>query len=151
MLVQELMSSPVVSVQKNTSFHDALGLMREKKIRRLPVVNEAGWLIGIITEGDLLLALPSPITALNSWERHSMLARMTVGNVMSPRPLVIAHPETTLQEAARLMLQNSIGGMPVVDALHQLVGVITATDVFRVLTSLPVSQNEWAPALATVR
>jgi acetoin utilization protein AcuB len=138
------MSAPAISVRKDTHFHAALKLMCERKIRRLPVINEAGWLIGIITEGDLLLALPSPVTALNGWERQFLLDKITVNDILSPRSLVVVHPETTLQEAARLMSQNGIGGMPVVDAQYQLVGVITGTDVFRVLTSLPLPQSNWA-------
>lgn len=144
MLVRDIMSSPAIAVQKDAHFQDALKLMRDKKFRRLPVVNEAGWLIGVITEGDLLLTLPSPVSALNGWERQFLLDKITVGEVMPSRSLVVAHPETTLQKAARLMLQNSIGGMPVVDADFQLVGVVTATDVFRVLTSSPSLQDHWS-------
>lgn len=139
MYVRDFMSSPPITVQQSMRFSDALKLMHERKIRRLPIVDKAGRLLGIVTERDLFLASPSPATSLTVWELNFLLERMTVADVMSKKQMVVAHPDMAIQEAARLMMQNRIGGLPVVDEHNMVVGVITETDIFRVLI-------DWADA-----
>lgn len=112
-------------------FTEALALMHAKKIRRLPVVNRTGWLAGIITERDLLLASPSPATSLSVWELNCLVEKVLVGDVMTAKGLIVVHPDTPMQEAARLMMEHKIGGLPVLDTRNQVVGVITETDIFR--------------------
>jgi len=129
------MSSPVVTVTPETSFQDALALLRQRKIRRVPVVDQAGSLVGIITERDLLHAAPSPATSLSVWELNYLLWRLQVEGLMTRKVLTV-QPDTPLQDAAQLMLEHKFGGLPVVDDHHQVVGVITETDIFRVFVKL---------------
>ena len=135
MVVRDYMSSPVVTVTPETSFQDALALLRQRKIRRVPVVDQAGSLVGIITERDLLHAAPSPATSLSVWELNYLLWRLQVEGLMTRKVLTV-QPDTPLQDAAQLMLEHKFGGLPVVDDHHQVVGVITETDIFRVFVKL---------------
>jgi len=135
MVVRDYMSSPVVTVTPETSFQDALALLRQRKIRRVPVVDKAGNLVGIITERDLLHAAPSPATSLSVWELNYLLWRLQVEGLMTRKVLTV-QPDTPLQDAAQLMLEHKFGGLPVVDDHHQVVGVITETDIFRVFVKL---------------
>jgi acetoin utilization protein AcuB len=135
MYVRDYMSSPVVTVTTHTPFQEALQLMRKHRCRRLPVVDRNGRLAGIVSERDLLHASPSPATSLSVWELNYLLSRLTVQEVMT-RAIIITTPNTPLAHAARLMLDNKIGGLPVIDAHDQLVGVITETDIFRAFVDL---------------
>jgi len=149
MVVRDYMSSPAITVRRTMPFQEALKMMRDKQIRRLPVVNQTGWLVGIVTERDLLLASPSPATSLNMWELNYLLSKLTVGEVMTQKALVVAHPDMTMQEAANLLMENRIGGMPVLDERNQVVGVITETDIFRAFVTLFSAQQETdAPSTA---
>jgi acetoin utilization protein AcuB len=103
-------------------------------VRRLPVLDDAGNLVGIVSEKDLLYASPSPATSLSIYEMHYVLSRLKVSEVMSA-DLVTTTPDTLLEEAARIMADNKIGGLPVVQD-GKLVGIITETDVFKVFLEL---------------
>jgi acetoin utilization protein AcuB len=130
MLVQDRMSRPVITVTPETPFQEALKLMQAKKIRRLPVVNPAGHLVGIVSERDLLHASPSPATSLSVWELNYLLWRLTVGDIMAEK-VVTVNPATPIVEAARLMVEKKIGGLPVVNESNRVVGIITETDIFK--------------------
>ena len=134
MLVRDYMSQPPIVISPKTPISDALKLMRERKIRRLPVVDPAGRLIGIVSDKDLLHAEPSPATSLSIWEITYLLGRITVEQVMT-RDVLTVGPTTPLEEAAQIMVDRKIGGLPVVEA-DQVVGVITETDIFRVFALL---------------
>jgi len=113
---------------------EAHKLMRDEKIRRLPVVSERGKLIGIITESDLLHASPSDATSLSVWEMNYMLSKVTVEKIMT-REVITTQKDTPLEEAARKMVDNKIGGLPVVMD-GELVGIITETDLFKVFLEM---------------
>lgn len=134
MLVRNRMTSPVVTVSPATSFEEALRMMRERRVRRFPVVNAQGSVVGIVSEKDLLNAAPSPATTLERHELYALLAKLKVSEVMT-RGVIAVTPETPLEEAARIMADNKIGGMPVVNE-QQLVGIITETDMFRAMIDL---------------
>jgi CBS domain-containing protein len=109
-------------------------LMKEKRIRRLPVV-EHDKLVGIVTLGDVREAKPSDATSLSIYELNYLLAKLTVDKIMTRNPVTVA-PESTLREAAKLMLEKKIGGLPVM-AGDKLVGIITESDIFRALVQEP--------------
>jgi acetoin utilization protein AcuB len=134
MLVRDYMSQPPIVISPKTPISDALKLMRERTIRRLPVVDPAGRLIGIVSDKDLLHAEPSPATSLSIWEITYLLGRITVEQVMTRDVLTVA-PTTPLEEAAQIMVDRKIGGLPVVEA-DKVLGVITETDIFRVFALL---------------
>lgn len=134
MLVRDYMSQPPVVISPKTPITDALKMMRERRIRRLPVVDRAGRLIGIVSDRDLLHAEPSPATSLSIWEITYLLGRITVEQVMT-RDVMTVGPTTPLEDAAQIMVDRKIGGLPVVEA-NQVLGVITETDIFRVFALL---------------
>lgn len=128
--VQEWMTPNPIAIGPNTSLGQANRLMKEHGMRRLPVVDR-GKLVGIVTLGDLREASPSDATSLSIFEIHYLLAKLTVKDIMA-KNVVTVKPETSVFDAARLMLENKIGGLPVVDG-GQVVGIITESDIFRMV------------------
>ena len=133
MLIKERMSTPVITVEPELPIMQALDLMKKNRIRRMPVVKN-GKLIGIISEGDLLNAAPSDATSLSVWELNYLLGKITVKEIMSKEVITVSG-DTPIEEAAYLMDENKIGGLPVVDK-GELVGLITETDLFRIFLEL---------------
>jgi acetoin utilization protein AcuB len=109
-------------------------LMRKEHVRRFPVVDASGELVGIVSETDLLNASPSDATSLNVWEINYLMSKITVGRVMSKDVLTVSE-DTPIEIAARMMADKKIGGLPVVRD-GQVVGIITETDLFRIFTEL---------------
>ncbi|UCC64860.1 MAG: CBS domain-containing protein [Anaerolineae bacterium] len=134
MLVSERMSRQPITVNPDTGIDEALKTMRDEKIRRLPVINRRGLLVGIVSEKDLFLASPSPATSLSIHELHYLLSKMTVSEVMT-RDVITVTEYTPLEEAARIMVDNKIGGLPVMRD-DKLVGIITETDLFKTFIEL---------------
>jgi acetoin utilization protein AcuB len=134
MLVGERMTRNPVTITEETSIDDALHVMRERKVRRLPVLDSSGKMVGIVSDRDLLHAAPSPATSLSVYELHYLLAKLTIKRVMSS-PVITVTSSTPLEEAARIMADNKIGGLPVTDD-GKLVGIITETDIFKILLEL---------------
>jgi acetoin utilization protein AcuB len=108
--------------------------MVEERIRHLVVV-EDGRVAGIVTDRDIRLNLPSPATSLSVWEINFLLARLTVGNVMTSTVLVV-EPDRPIAEAARIMIDHKIGALPVLDGEH-LLGILTETDLLRAFVDAP--------------
>ena len=133
MLVGERMSRPVISITRDMPIHDALALFKKEKIRRAPVLKD-GKLIGIISDKDLLNASPSQATSLSVWEMNYMLSKITVKEVMT-REVLTVQADTPIEEAARLMADNKIGGVPVMK-VDKVVGMITETDLFKIFLEL---------------
>lgn len=130
-LVKDWMTRHVVTITPETSLPEAHRLMTDKKIRRLPVL-ENGRLVGIVTLGDVRGAEPSGATTLSIWELNYLLAKLEIREIMAHNPVTIS-PEATIGEASRLMLEKKISGLPVVDKSGQLAGIITESDVFRMV------------------
>jgi acetoin utilization protein AcuB len=135
MFVSDRMSAPAITARPDTPFQEALRHMREGRFRRLPVVNAAGRLVGIVSERDMLHASPSPATSLSIWEINYLLWELRVEQIMTTRVITVT-PDLPIEEAARLMVVNRIGGLPVVDDQGVVVGVITETDIFRAFVEL---------------
>lgn len=133
MFVGERMSQPVISVEPDTPVHDALAMFKKEHIRRAPVVKN-GKLLGIISESDLLNASPSPVTSLSVWEMNYLLSKVTVKQVMTKKVQTV-DVNTPIEEAARIMADTKIGGMPVMRS-GNLVGIITETDLFKIFLEL---------------
>jgi acetoin utilization protein AcuB len=112
---------------------DALRLMESEHIRRAPVVKD-GKLVGIVAQKDLLNASPSPVTSLSVWEIHDLVSKITVKRVMTPKVITIQE-DTPLEEAARLMADHKIGGLPVLHG-DKIIGIITETDLFKTFLEL---------------
>ena len=134
MLVRERMTPNPVVAHPDTTVPDALRLMRERKVRRLPVVDSHGRLVGIVSDKDLLWASPSPATTLAVWEIPDLLGKLKIEKVMAHDVITVSE-KTPLEEAARLMADKKIGGLPVMSG-PDLVGIITETDLFKSLLEL---------------
>lgn len=135
MLVGDWMSQNVVTATEDISMIKAGRIMREKKIRRLPVVDKEGRLVGIVSERDLKAASPSSATTLDMYEMTYLLSEMKLKSIMTKSPRSI-RPGDTVERAALIMRDNKIGSLPVVDGEGKVVGIITDTDIFRLFVSI---------------
>ena len=140
MLVGKRMTPNPVTLQADVPINDALALMRENNVRRVPVVNKKGKLVGVITHNDLMQAAPSPVTSLSMWEVTYLLSKITVQEVMK-KDFVTATEDMPLEEAARLVAERKISCLPVLRG-EELVGIITESDIFRVLLELMSAQEK---------
>jgi acetoin utilization protein AcuB len=127
------MRYPVITVPPDMPILEALNLMKRERIRRTPVVKD-GKLIGIISDKDLLNASPSPATSLSVWEMNYLLSKILVKDVMTKKVLTVSE-DTPIEEAARIMADNKIGGLPVMRGEH-VAGIITETDLFKIFLEL---------------
>jgi len=128
MKVRELMTGGLVCVTPETAVVEARQTMLTKQIRHL-LVTEDRRLLGIVTDRDIRLNLPSQATSLSVWEMNYLLSRLTVGEVMT-KSVIIIGPDREARDAARLMMEHKIGALPVVDDDH-LIGIVTETDILR--------------------
>lgn len=126
------MSAPAITINIAEPISEALALMRNHNVRRLPVVIDTGELRGIITQGDIRGADVLNAAGLDPLDIADALQRVKVYEVMMQNPLTVT-PETGLREAALLMIENKIGGLPVVDDENIVVGMITESDLLEAL------------------
>lgn len=134
MLVGDRMTRRPITIGEDASVEEALQLMHSEHIRRLPVVDKHGKLVGIVSELDLLKVSPSPATTLSIYEIPYLLARIKMRDIMT-RNVITVTEDTPLEEAARIMADNKIGGLPVVRG-DKLVGIITETDLFKIFLEM---------------
>jgi len=134
MLIRELMIPKPAVVTPHTTMPDALKLMKEKGVHRMPVVDAHGALVGIISETDLHNATPSSATLLSFWEIPTLLAKITVEMLMV-KDVATVGEDTPVEDAARIMADRNIGSLPVMDGKH-LVGMVSQNDVFRAFMEL---------------
>ncbi len=131
LLVKDWMITDVVTVEPDTPMLEAHRLMRSKKIRRVPVVKK-GKVVGVITRSDVREAEPSQATSLNVWEINYLLNKLKVKDIMSKEVTTI-RSDDTIKTAASLMNEGKIGALPVVKNRTELIGIITESDIFRIL------------------
>ncbi len=129
MLVKDRMSHPVITITPQASLDDAASLMATEKISRLPVVDQRGKLVGIISEKQILSYAPSKATLLDAFEIQGVMNRIPVEKVMT-RAVITISADTPIEEAARIMADHEISGIPVL-ADGSLVGMIAETDLFK--------------------
>lgn len=134
MKVRKHMSAPPITISDESDFKDALGLMQQHRIRRLPVVDAGGVLIGIVAERDLLAAADRYLNSTVDVERIMTRQVVTVGDT------------TPVIDAATLMIERKIGGLPVVDPSRKLLGVITVTDLLKALVAMLRREAQGAQA-----
>ena len=134
MFVRERMTKPALTIHADMPMQDALALMQKEQIRRLPVTDDKGKMIGIVTESDLLHASPSDATSLSIYEINYLLSKITVDKIMATE-VISVDEDIPIEEAARMLVDARIGGMPVLRG-DELVGMITETDLFKVFLEL---------------
>jgi len=147
MFVGERMSRPVISVSPDASINDVLAMFKKEHIRRAPVIKD-GKLVGIVSERDLLNASPTSVTTLSVWELNYLISKVKIKNVMT-RKVITVNKETPIEEAARIMADKKIGGIPVVDG-DRVVGMITETDLFKIFLELMGARDKGVRVTATI-
>ncbi|MCA2000473.1 MAG: CBS and ACT domain-containing protein [Chloroflexi bacterium] len=133
MLVDQRMSHKVISVPPEMPVPEALAVLKKNHIRRAPVMKD-GKMLGIISESDLLNASPSPVSTLSVWEMNFLMSKVPVKQVMTKKVITV-EIGTPIEEAARIMVEAKIGGMPVTRD-GKVIGMITETDLFKVFMEL---------------
>jgi acetoin utilization protein AcuB len=149
MLVKDRMSAHPITIEPDTSVTEALSFMRQNRVRRLPVVDRHGNLLGIVSEKDLLYASPSPATSLSVYEIGYLLSKLKVKEIMT-REVITVCPDCPIEEAARIMVDHKIGGLPVVED-GRLVGIITETDLFKVFLEMLGAREQGLRVSVSVR
>jgi acetoin utilization protein AcuB len=134
MLVKNWMTREVVTVDAGASMFEGIRLIKENDIHALPVLDN-GKLVGIVTDRDLKRASASDATTLDIHELHYLLDKIKIRELMTKNPITV-YADLTIEETAELLLAKKISGVPVVDHKGGLVGVITKTDLFRVIIAL---------------
>ena len=135
MRVDKWMTPKVITLKATDSLSAAIHLMKEKKIRRIPVVNGDGKLVGIVSDRDLKDVSPSRATTLDIWELHYVLDKLKIGDIMTKKPVTVT-PDTPIERAAQIMMDKRVEGLPVLDAKGNMVGILTEGDVFRALVEI---------------
>jgi acetoin utilization protein AcuB len=162
MLVKERMTPHPLTMEPTVSITEAHRHMRENSIRHLPIVRKDGRLVGLVTRETLMQALPSSVTTLSIWEMNYALSKVKVRNVMV-REVVTTEEDVAIEKAARAMIENKIGCLPVMRG-DSLVGIITDTDMLatlmelmgtrqmgvRVTVQVPDARGELAKVTATI-
>jgi acetoin utilization protein AcuB len=134
MLVGQRMSHNPITIGPDMPISEALEKMRREKVRRFPVLDKKGKMVGIVAEADLLYASPSPVTSLSVWEVTYLLSHVTVREVMTKDVLTVCE-DCPIEDAARMLRDNKVGGLPVMRD-GTLVGIITESDLFDVFLEL---------------
>jgi CBS domain-containing protein len=133
-LVKEWMTSPVITVTPDTSISLAHKIMKDNGVRRLVVVDPEDYVKGIITIGDVREASPSDAVTLSIWELNYLWAQLTVEKIMTS-PVITVQADEPMLNAAKLMLAKKVSGLPVVDAAGKVVGMLTESDIFRLVVN----------------
>lgn len=147
MFVGDRMSRPVIFVSPDDSISDILVMLKKEHIRRAPVLKD-GKLVGIVSERDLLNASPSSATTLSVWEMNYLISKVKIKNVMTKKVTTVTR-DTPIEEAARIMADKKIGGLPVMDG-ERVVGMITETDLFKIFLELMGARDKGVRVTASI-
>jgi len=147
MFVGERMSRPVISVSPDDPINEVLAMFRNEHIRRAPVM-KGGKLVGIVSDRDLLNASPSSATTLSVWELNYLISKVKIKDVMTKKVITV-NADVPIEEAARIMADKKIGGLPVVSS-DKVVGMITETDLFKILLELMGARQKAIRVTVTV-
>ncbi len=131
MIIERRMTKNPVTCAPDMSIQDAADLMKKEHVHRLPVLDRNGMLIGVISEKDILKAAPSPASTLSAYETNYLLSKLTVKKIMSRNPVTVTK-DTTVEDAAMLMLDQDLSCLPVLEDGF-LVGIVSKSDLFKML------------------
>lgn len=134
MIIERRMTRNPVTATPDMSIAEASNLMKQEKVHRLPVLDKEKRLVGIITEKDILYATPSPASSLSIHEMAYLLSKLTVKKLMSKNVVTITK-DTTVEEAARMMVDQDLSSLPVLEG-DRLIGIVTKSDMFKILLEL---------------
>lgn len=140
MIITDRMKKNPAVATPEMSIPDAKAKMKAEKVHRLPVLDDDRRLVGVISEKDILLAAPSPASTLSTYESNYLLSRLKVKDIMSRNPHTITK-ETTIEEAVRLMVENDLSCLPVMEDGF-LIGIVSKSDLFKILLELLGAKHE---------
>ena len=129
MFVASRMTKHPVSVTSNATIGDVNNLMRKNNFHRMLVI-DGGKLVGYLSDRDIARVTPSPATSLSKFEIRSLLDKLSVKDIMKTKVITVSE-DATIEEAALIMYQNKVGGLPVISEVGAVVGIITATDILK--------------------
>lgn len=135
MIIKDWMTRDVLTVTPDVTMMRAAKLMKDKGIRRMPVVDEHGKVVGIVSDRDIKEASPSKATTLDVHELYYLLSEIKIKDIMTKKPITIRETETVVKCAA-IMHDRKISGLPVLNEKDELVGIMTQNEVYRVLLSI---------------
>ena len=147
MIVKEVMRTNVICASSDTKATEVKNMMTENNVSKLPVVDN-GKLVGIVTKTDLLKAEPSSATTLDMFEISYLLSKLTVKKIMNTKVISVG-PNEVVEEAARIMVDNKISCLPVVDG-DALIGIITKSDLFHMFTEMFGAREKGVRVVALV-
>jgi len=134
MIIERRMTRNPVTATPDMSISEASNLMKQEKVHRLPVLDKDKKLVGLITEKDILYASPSPASSLSIHEMAYLLSKLTVKKLMS-KNVVTINKDTTVEEAARMMVDQDLSCLPVLEG-DKLIGIVSKSDMFKILLEL---------------
>lgn len=140
MIIADRMKKNPGVATPDMSISDARAKMKADKVHRLPVLDDDRHLVGVISEKDILLSTPSPASTLSTFEMNALLAKLKVKDIMSKNPVTITK-KTTIEEAVRLMVENDLSCLPVMEG-DFLVGIVSKSDLFKILLELLGAKHE---------
>ncbi|MBS7260266.1 MAG: CBS domain-containing protein [Treponema sp.] len=149
MIIRDVMTKSPVTVTEETSVTEAKALMNKNNFSKLPVLDKSKRLVGIITKNDIQKASPSDATTLDMFELGYVLSKLTVGKFMTKKVITIQETEV-IEEAARIMVDNNIGCIPVMED-DVLVGIVTESDLFRLFTEIFGARNSGVRAVISMQ
>ena len=135
MYVKDNMIPSPITIKKNQSISEALDLMSDNNLHRLPVVDDNGKLIGLVTQSVITSNTPNNASTLSVFELNYLLNKLTINDIMI-KDVVTIKEDALLEEAATILRKNNIGCLPVVDDDNKLLGIITHNDIFTAFIDL---------------
>lgn len=150
MIIADRMKKNPGVATPDMSISDAKAKMKAEKVHRLPVLDENRRLVGVISEKDILLSTPSPASTLSTFEMNALLDKLKVKSIMTREPLTI-QKDTTIEEAVRLMVENDLSCLPVMDESGYLIGIVSKSDLFKILLELLGAKHEGVRVEALVQ
>lgn len=135
MYVKDNMTRNPYTIGLNQSVSEALDIMSASKVERLPVVDQKGKLLGLVTESLIASNTPNNSSSLSVFELNYLLNKLQIKDIMIKEPITVG-PDALLEEAATLLDINDIGCLPVVDEQNILIGIITHGDIFKAIIDL---------------
>lgn len=134
MIIERRMTRNPVTATPDMNIQEAKELMKKEKVHRLPVLDSEKKLVGVISEKDILEAAPSPVSTLSAYEMNYLMNKLTVKKLMSRHPVTL-DKNATIEEAARLMIDQDLSCLPVLED-GKLVGIVSKSDLFKILMEL---------------
>lgn len=135
MLIRDWMTKNVITVTPGVSMMKASRMMKEHDVRRLPVVDDEGRLLGIVSDRDVKEASPSKATTLDMHELYYLLSEIKVKDIMTKNPISM-HGDDSMEQAALIMVDKHFGAIPIVDETGKVTGIITDSDIFKVFIKI---------------